>query len=192
MNRSEFLRTSAGFACASCLGLVVGPPASAAGAAAAEAPAPTPVDEALQEARDSYQFVNNWLTDLFTAIDAEVDPAVQLKLMQACGRGCYNRHKFKQDIAAAGRGDPDKLFEAYRKNFRVDREGGVMHIRYGDHCYCPAARNRPALPNDVHCECTRATHQTLIEAALGRPVKVELLESVRRGGTTCHLVAHLN
>jgi hypothetical protein len=191
MNRSEFLRTSAGIACASCLGLIFGPRVSAADAATS-APPPTPADQALKQAQYEYQFVNNWLTDLFAAIDAEVDPAVQLKLMQACGRGCYHRHKFKQDIAAAGQGDPDKLFEAYRRNFRVEREGGLMHIRYGDHCYCPAARNRPARPNDVHCECTRATHQTLIETALGRPVKVELLESVRRGGQTCHLVAHLD
>ena len=190
MNRSEFLRTSTQLACASCLALLFGPRAAAADAPAA--PPATPVDEALKQARYEYQFVNNWLTDLFAAVDTEVDPAIQLRLMQACGRGCYHRHKFKQDIAAAGAGDPEKLIAAYRQNFRIERAGDLVHIRYGDHCYCPAARNRPARPNDLHCECTRATHQTLWETALGRPVKVELLESVRRGGQTCHLVAHLN
>jgi hypothetical protein len=194
MNRSEFLRTSVQLTCASCLALALGSQASAEDASPPAAPPapPTPVDEALKTARYENAFINNWLTDLFEAIDTEVDPATQLKLLQACGRGCYRRHQFKQDIAAAGKGDPEKLIEAYRKNFGIERHGDLVHIRYGDHCYCPAARNRPARPNDLHCECTRATHQTVFETALGRPVKVELLETVRRGGKTCHLVAHLS
>jgi hypothetical protein len=191
MNRSEFIRTSAQLACASCFALAFGSGASATEATAPATPSPTPVDEALKQAQNENAFINNWLTDLFEAIETEVDPAAQLKLMQACGRGCYRRHQFKQDIAAAGKGDPEKLIAAYRKNFGIEREGDLVHIRYGDHCFCPAARNRPARPNDLHCECTRATHQTVFETALGRPVKVELLETVRRGGKTCHLVAHL-
>jgi len=39
------------------------------------------------------------------------------------------------------------------------------------------------------CECTRATRQTIFEAALERPVKVEIVESLRRGGRTCHFAA---
>jgi hypothetical protein len=57
--------------------------------------------------------------------------------------------------------------------------------------YCPAARFHPARPHDLHCECTRATHQAVFETALERPVKVEIVESLRRGGKTCHFVATL-
>jgi len=187
MNRSEFLRTSASFACASCATLVLG-----ARAGAADSPA-TPVDEALKKARYENEFTANWLTDLFAAIDTELDPAAKLKLMQACGRGCFNRHQFKQDIAAAGRGDVDKLLDAYRKNFSLERDGDLVHLRYGGGiCYCPAARNRPARPNDLHCECTRFTHETIFATALGRHIAVELVDTVRRGGKNCHLVAHLS
>jgi hypothetical protein len=191
MNRSEFLRQAGPWACASCVALALGKNRALAAEAVAPDPAAPPVDKALQQARAENAFVNNWLTDLFDAIDAEVDPAVKLKLMQACGRGCYRRHQFKQDIAAAGKGNVENLIAAYRKNFNIQREGDEVHIRYGDHCYCPAARNRPARPNDLHCECTRFTHETVFSTALGRQVEVELVESVRRGGKTCHLVAHL-
>ncbi|HVZ63304.1 MAG TPA: hypothetical protein VG936_01860 [Lacunisphaera sp.] len=191
MNRAEFINRSAQWTCGSCLALLI--PGRAAALPASSAPEPvTPVDEALKQARDENQFTANWLTDLFAAVDTEVDPAVQLKLMQACGRGCFQRHQFKQDLAAAGRGDVDKLVAAYRKNFRIEREGDLVHIRYGDHCFCPAARNRPARPHDLHCECTRFTHEAIFEAALGRHVPVELVESVRRGCATCHLIAHLS
>ena len=189
MNRSEFLHTSTRVACASCAAYILG----ADRADAAPSPAPsTPVDEALKRSQDENAFTQNWLTDLFAAIDTELDPAAQLKLMQACGRGCFRRHQFKQDIAEAGRGDVEKLLAAYRKNFGIEREGDRVHIRYGGgFCYCPAAHNRPARPNDLHCECTRFTHETIFATALGRPVPVRLVETIRRGGQTCHLVAEL-
>jgi hypothetical protein len=189
MNRAAFLLTTSRLACGSCLAALAG---SRLGAdAEPPADAVTPVDEALQRARDENLFTANWMTDLFEAIDREVDPAAQLRLMRACGEGCFRRHKFKQDIAAAAEGDIGKLLDAYRRNFGIERQGDLVHIRYGDHCYCPAARNRPARPHDLHCECTRFTHEAIFSQALGRPIRVELLESVRRGGRTCHLVAHL-
>ncbi len=188
MTRSEFLQRTAQFACAACAGTILGP----SKAAASDATPATPVDEALKKAQYENQFTNNWMTDLFEAIDQEVDQPTKMKLLEACGRGCFKRHTFKQDIAAAGKGDVDKLIEAYRKNFNIRREGDLVHIVYGGgKCYCPAARNRPALPHDLHCECTRATHETVWATAMGRPFKAELLETVRRGGKTCHIVVHL-
>jgi hypothetical protein len=192
MKRSEFLLGSSRLACASCVTLVFGENALCAG----EAPVETPVDEALKQARAENEFTNHWLTDLFEAIDTQLEPAAKLKLLEACGRGCFRRHKFKTDIAAAGKGDVDKLLEAYRRNYRIQREGDLVHITYGgererNFCYCPAARHRPVRPNDLHCECTRATHEAIFETALGRHIRVELLETVRRGGQRCHLVAHL-
>lgn len=191
MNRSDFLRTSSQFACASCVSLMLG--SRAAAAEAAPGPDPAATAKALDAERATNAFINHWLTDLFAAIETELSPADQLKLMQACGRGCYRRHQFKQDLAAAGQGDADQLIEAYKKNFGVVRDGDLVHIRYADHCFCPAARNRPSSgPHDLHCECTRFTHETIFSTALGRPIRVELVESVRRGGQTCHLIAHLS
>jgi hypothetical protein len=193
MNRSEFVRHSCKWLGATATGLALSKTAAAADAAPA-----TATDDALKKELARLQsdrdFVNNWLTDLFDAIDAEVDPAVRVRLLANCGRGCFRRYDFKQAIARDGKGDLDKLIAAYKRNFEIWREGDFVHIRYGETspgCYCPAAKFRPAKPNDVHCECTRATHQTVFETALGRPFEVEVLESVRRGGKTCHFRVHL-
>jgi hypothetical protein len=140
------------------------------------------------------EFVRNWMTDLFESMEKELDEPTRVRVMAGCGRGCFRRFSFKQDIARLGSGSVDKLVDAYKKNFEVWKEGDLVHIRYGavnNQCYCPAARYHPARPNDMHCECTRATHQTIFETALGRPVKVEVRESFRRGGKTCHFVAHV-
>ncbi len=142
------------------------------------------------------KFIQNWLTDLVETIDTEVDEDTKIKLISGCGRGCYRRHQFKQEIAAKGKGSVDKLIEAYKANFEIWREGeDKVHIRFGEvnsyGCYCPAARYRASKPKDIHCYCTRATHQAIWEAALGKAPKIDILQSVRRGDPTCHFLVHL-
>ena len=143
------------------------------------------------------RFIQNWLSDLIAAIDSDLDEPTKVKLMSACGRGCYRRFQFKQDIAAKGRGDIGKLIEAYKANFEVWREGeDKVHIRYGavnkNGCFCPAAKYRAPKPNDIHCYCTRATHEAIWEAALGKSVSIDILQTVRRGDPTCHFLVHLS
>jgi hypothetical protein len=141
-------------------------------------------------------FIQNWLTDLMDTLDSEFDEPTKIKLLSGCGRGCFRRHTFKQDIAAKGKGDVDKLIQAYKANFECWREGeSTVHIRFGEintnGCYCPAAKYRAPKPNDIHCYCTRATHEAIWQAALGRPVKIDILQTVRRGDPTCHFLVHL-
>lgn len=192
MNRSEFLRNSCTWLGASAAGLELASSASAAEMTAA--PAEDATQKALAKQQHENEFLNHWLTDLFDTIDAELDRPTQIKLIEGCGRGCFQRHEFKRAIARDGEGDLERLIAAYKRNFEIWRDGDFVHIRYGETspgCYCPAARHRPARPDDVHCECTRMTHQTIFETALHRPFKVEVLESIRRGGKTCHLLVNL-
>lgn len=140
------------------------------------------------------KFIENWLTDLLETLENTVDRETQLKIIEGCGRGCFNRHQFKLDIAAKGSGDLDNLIKAYSQNFEIWKDGDQVHIRYGEvsnRCYCPVVQNIPPKPNDLHCECTRSTHQSVFEAALGRPFKTEIVETLRRGGKTCHFIINL-
>jgi len=179
MNSKEFFTASAKGAVGCCaLALFEG---------AAPAPAAPQTDPDAEK-----NFVKNWMEDLFDTMYEELDEKTRVKLMAGCGRGCFRRFQFKQEIARLGKGNVDRLLEAYNKNFEAWREGNLVHIRYGavsKVCYCPAARYHPAKSHDMHCECTRMTHQTIFETALERPVPVKIVESLRRGGVTCHFVA---
>ncbi len=189
MNRKEYLETSLKLGLCSCAFLFSGAKKNLLNAAPRNLP-----DDDLDKVKSEVQFVENWLTDLLATMDQQLDLNTRIKMYEGCGKGCFNRYKFKQDIAAEGKGDVEKLIEAYKKNFEVWREGDTVHIRYGEkssQCYCPAARFKPIKPGDLHCECTKATHQAIFETALGRPIKVEVLESLRRGGQTCHFLVHL-
>jgi len=152
-------------------------------------------DEKLKMLKVEKEFMGNWLSDLLNSMEQVVDRETQVKIIEGCGRGCFNRHQFKKDIAIKGTGDLDKLIEAYKQNFEIWKEENTVHIRYGEtspYCYCPAANYRESKPDDIHCECTRTTHQTIFETALNRKFKVDILESLRRGGKTCHFLVHLS
>ncbi len=154
---------------------------------------PEPNDEAYQQMKQGREFVQNWLSDLLEAMEQQLDRDTQVKLIEHCGKACFNRHQFKKDIAINGKGDIDKLIDAYKNNFNVSREDGYVHIRFGGgKCFCPAAIYRPNKPNDLHCECTRMTHQSIFETALGRPIKVDIIETLRRGGENCHFRVHVS
>ncbi|MCU0293893.1 MAG: hypothetical protein MUF10_18230 [Thermoanaerobaculaceae bacterium] len=186
MDRSEFIR-----------GLLAVAGASAAlplpRAAAEPAPVP-PCDDLLKQAASERDFINTWLADLIEATEQQLSHEARVKLIEHCGRKCFLRHSFKRDLATQGAGSVDKLLAAYQVSFEAWREGDILHIRYGKvskGCYCPAARHRPPQPGDLHCECTRSTHQAVCETALGRPLRVDILETVRRGGQTCHFAVHV-
>lgn len=184
MDRKEFLRSG----CCALAALGASPILSATSFAAAAEGTACDVNQ--------LRFIQNWLSDLIEAVDKNLDESAKIKLMSECGRGCYRRFPFKQDIAAKGKGDVNKLIEAYKANFEVWREDDYkVHIRYGavnkNGCYCPAANYREPKPNDIQCYCTRATHEAIWENALGRPVKIDILQTVRHGDPTCHFLVHL-
>lgn len=150
----------------------------------------------VQDARLKYQkdFVENWLSDLLAAVEKELDKETQVKLIEGCGKECFRRHKFKTDIAERGKGGIDKLIEAMKSRWEVWKEGNDVHVRFGEkieNCRCPVLNSHPYKPDDIHCNCSKATQQAIFETALGRPVKVDILESIRRGGQTCHFLVHL-
>lgn len=152
-------------------------------------------DDKLQALQSQKQFVENWLSDLLESMDKCLDRETQERIVGNCGIACFNRFQFKKDIAINGSGDLDKLIESYRKNFEIWKDGETVHIRYGEvskSCYCPAANYRASKPNDIHCECTRNTHKAIFETALGKPFRVEIAESLRRGGKTCHFIVYLS
>lgn len=153
-----------------------------------------PSDDDPERIKLERNFILNWMIDLRESIEKNVDQATKEKLFADCGIGCFKRHKFKTDMAKAGEGSIENLFKEYDKNYEVWIDGDKFHIRYGKenkNCYCHVGRNTPNKLNDVHCECTKNTHKAIFEAAMKRPFNVEIVESVKRGGKTCHFIVDL-
>ena len=119
MNRKEFFRSSlAASACAGCFLLPV--------TSSLATGSTSPEDEKYNQLLKEKEFIQNWLTDLLNTIDENLDEPSKSFLLAGCGRGCFNRHQFKKDIAEKGKGDLDKLIEAYKNNFEVWKEGNTI------------------------------------------------------------------
>ncbi len=189
MDRKEFIKSTVkmGLCCS--------------GALVALASGDTPLDadpgleKELKRAKQTKNFIENWLVDLLNGMEEELDEKTIVKLMSACGRGCFRRHKFKTDIAEQGKGDVDKLLKAMTTSYNVRREGNLVHVDFGKGapgCYCPVLKENPSKLNSQHCHCTRSTIQAIWETALNRPIKIDIVETFRRGGNTCHFIVHLD
>ncbi len=138
------------------------------------------------------RFREQWIATLVRNLESRVEEPVRTALMQDCGRACARRDSVEK-IAAPCRGDVGMLVERLarhvgRENARM--EGTTVHLAYPK-CYCPLVGQGPPRLPDTWCECSRGWVLEMFETVAGKPVQVELLESIRRGGARCRFLIRL-
>jgi len=92
-------------------------------------------------------------------IDAEIDAFLEV-------------HEMGENVASGGQS-------------RLTREGNTATLVIKGGCMCPLVKHLDIEPTHNHCLCTLHHLKHVYEAALNRPVKVELLETYLRGGDSC-------
>ncbi len=147
-------------------------------------------EKAENELRDHLKktkaFAGAWTTSLIRSMDRELDEVARSKILMACGRDCARRNsapmveKYKGNFE----GLLIKMKELWLDSYENDTEMGhiVLKGRQSDKCPCPI---HPAMGTKSYCECSNGHMDELFSNALGKPVKVELIESVLRGGPRC-------
>lgn len=159
----------------------------AIGASASHAQSP---ESAAQQAADpKRKFQQEWLKALLENLDSQFDEATRTKLMEACGRACARRGAAAALAKAAG-GDLDKLVVAIGslvgpENAR--REGSAVRLRYTK-CYCPLVGDGPDRLSNTYCHCSRGWALEVFGTVTGKPVRVELLRSIKRGDPICEFL----
>jgi len=176
MERKEFLQVG----CRCCVG------AAAALLVPATAAANGPVSAgSRQQQPDLSTQVHAWLVDFLAAVDAQLDPAARVRLLQACGRAELRRLLPPQ---------PTVTLEQLAQELRGPGDGSNVRLVgnqmewFVPRCGCPLVGSTPERLSDTWCECARGAMTELAEARLGRPVRVELREAIKRGGRRCHWV----
>lgn len=143
----------------------------------------------------------SWIKDLMDNLDAELDEETKIKLMQSCGRACYT-HAF--GVAPEEKPTPEEarryLEDLKKRGFKVRQEGDKTIIIYSwrrDHqnpwglilgdgyCMCPIVETGPEGLSPTYCYCSTGYVKESFDRAFGKPVKVELLDSLKRGGKDC-------
>jgi hypothetical protein len=162
-------------------------------------PQTKPGDKGPARAAKRMEFVEVWLRRFFNVMDAELAEPTRRKIMVANGRVCFSEFQPKlqrraqpatqEEIAAfvAGRG----------KSSGYSMEGDAIFFEYVGSaetgqaapegtCLCPVAEAQRAREiSPTFCWCSVGYVKEMHERVFGRPVRVDLLESVLMGHPRC-------
>lgn len=146
------------------------------------------------------EFAELWIKRLMDNMDELLTVEERKKLMQACGRSCYI-HAF--GVASKESPSPDALDNFLLANQRAGetetrREGNTVYFQFGSteqnayglrlldgYCMCPLVESGPENLSPTYCQCSTGYVKEMFERLAGKPVEVEILESLRMGGKLC-------
>lgn len=146
------------------------------------------------------EFAESWVKKLMENMDRILTEKEKKALMQACGRSC-----FIDAFGIASESPPapdalDKFIQAYqqRGETEIRREGDTVYFQYGKaeqnnyglrildgYCMCPLVESGPEELSPTYCQCSAGYVKELFGRLTGKSVDVEVLESLRTGGSVC-------
>ena len=121
-----------------------------------------------------------------------MDPATREALLEGCGRACIPQSFVQRAQQCRSRSsDTNEFIDLLHKAWpHVHREGDQVYVQY-EKCYCPLVKDYPGTLPRTWCNCSRGWLKELFESALGRPVQIELQQSVRSGDPVCRFAVQL-
>jgi predicted hydrocarbon binding protein len=181
MKRNEFFKTcGAGICGCGLLGLLA-PLAARAEDTAAAAAVPQDYEllkQQLEGARERF-------ARLLSVMGEQLDDATRGKVLQGLGRECAKDYgAFFNKYRGNLQGFLDKIKTAWVERTEYDEKTGMLLVvGKPAPCACPLVRmgRTPA----GFCDCSRGWTQAAYSTVLGKPVTVEIEESVLRGGSRC-------
>ncbi len=132
-----------------------------------------------------------WIRNAVRRLEQEAGKPTARKVMQACGMKCcgptqqkrarqfMNESKSVEELLA-------RLNESGIGGGRLKLKDPHTIVGGYDWCYCGRVRQtQQPFPTDTWCHCSTGWYQALFEAALGKPVKVKLKQSILQGADRC-------
>jgi predicted hydrocarbon binding protein len=136
-------------------------------------------------------FTRRWICSVSESIRWDLKQPAQMQLLESCGRACARAGAVKSAQACGG--DLSKFESQMRRwvgKSNIKTVGCTVHIVY-DKCYCRLDDEVSWQLGDIYCYCSLGWLKEMFETVLGKPVKAEFLESIKRGGEKCRFVVHL-
>jgi hypothetical protein len=142
-----------------------------------------------------------WMRDAVGRLDRLTNEKTRRGIMERCGTACIRANGvFIPQVKARRKkyASEDEFLSAEAKKpltgTKLERKGNVLYHTYTPfaftppmRCYCPLVRALPDKENisPTYCQCSKAFLRAFWEAALGRPLKVEVLETALSGSREC-------
>lgn len=137
----------------------------------------------------AFPVAQRWLKRFMDIFDEELDQATRYRIMEINGKRCF--------VAAHGAGKPPDpaALDTVVKKWGLKREGNDIYFDYVQNpkgmkvssgwCLCAFVAKGPEGLSGTYCQCSVGYVREMFSQIAGKPVKVELLESLKRGGKAC-------
>lgn len=124
-------------------------------------------------------------SDLENAFDENTVKAIRMDC--ACGPGTGKIDKLKK-LYDSCKGLDDFAAKATAQNsgFTLECNNNELILIY-PRCYCTCVKGADKAISKTWCYCTLGYTKRMFDGVLGREVNVELLESVKTGGSVCRI-----
>ncbi len=211
IDRKEFLRTAGRIGAGTCMcaaaagmtAALAGEPVPGASRQTQSAQKPVeeskPGDKTTARLAKRMEFGDEWLTRFFEAMDKTLDEPSRRALMTANGKACFSAYAGPQKEKP--RPDEAERFLKWAATDGKSRgysvEGKTVSFEFVGSaetgqaapeslCLCPMAEGqKPGKISPTYCLCSVGYVKEMHERRIGRPVQVELVDSVLRGGKRC-------
>ena len=133
-------------------------------------------------------------------LDSKVDQSTRDAIMESCGQACYEGAHGKRSAEKPTPEQVEKFLAGMRKYVGADnvRQSGdeiLIYFRYtanpqglktsDGYCLCPILEDAPKDISPTYCHCSVGYVKEIFERGLGKPARVEVTETVLRGGKSC-------
>jgi predicted hydrocarbon binding protein len=142
-----------------------------------------------------------WVQGAMKRLDRTVEKKTRARIMEECGYACAEANRKAIDQVVAKRKKYRSLedfLEAEKAKplpgMRFEAKGKVLYqyympqsFRYPMRCFCGLLRGLPPeeTVSETYCQCSKGFIQKMWERVLGKPVKVEVLETAVTGAREC-------
>ena len=142
-----------------------------------------------------------WVQGAMKRLDRAVEKKTASRVMEECGIACAEAHQKTIDRVVAKRRKYRTLEEFLEREkkgllpgMRLERKGDYLYQYYTPmsfhhpmRCFCSLLKGLPAKEtvSATYCQCSKGFVREMWEPILGRPVKVEVLETAVTGAKEC-------
>jgi predicted hydrocarbon binding protein len=148
-----------------------------------------------------------WVQGAMERLDRAVEKKTRTRIMVECGYACANANRTTIDRIIAKRKkyrSLEEFLEAEKAKplpgMRFEKKGKTLYqfympqsFRYPMRCFCSLLRGLPPekTVSATYCQCSKGFVTKMWEGILGKPVKVEVLETAVTGARECKFKVNL-
>jgi predicted hydrocarbon binding protein len=140
---------------------------------------------AIKELRWKQNWVKKVFTRMLETMGMTVDEPTRQKILTSMGRQCANLGGWPTKYKGNPEGFWNEVLTRWKETAEYDKENGIITVTSSERTDCTCIFVDKEKTPAYFCDCSLGWQSEMYETIFSKPVKVEPVESVLRGGKCC-------